>query len=363
MRFRRQASEPLRYAIAGAGSAGRFHWQTIGRDGGVALVAVADPSPPPTWQVRPRGGSTLLFPDARRMIDETRPELVSVCTPPAHHHLLALHALRAGAHVACEKPLALDLAQAHELERARAEAGVLGLVNFKVRDVPAIRRARELVAGGGLGPIVRVAASYLQSFRGHPTARWSWRSDAAVAGFGSLGELGVHAIDTVRFVTGLEFVRVAAGTQARIASVPDATGAPKPVTTETDATVLAELGGGVSATLETSQVAGGYGDLFRLEIGGTEAALHLSSEEPDTIVVFPAAADTAPRLRTEPRVEAVPERLRDPALPASPASILRAIRGEQIAYPTFADGVAAQCVLEAIVGAARDGVWTAVPAA
>jgi predicted dehydrogenase len=346
MRFRRDAAAPIRYAIAGAGSAGRLHWETIARDPGVALVAVADPAPPRTWQVRPRGGSTQLFRDARAMIDETAPDLVSICTPPVHHHELALHALRAGAHVVCEKPLAMDLAQALELERALAASGRLGAVNFKYRDVPAFRRARELVGAGRLGRLVRVHAAYLQSFRGHPTVGWSWRSDPAVAGFGSLGELGVHAVDAVRFVTGLEFARVTGATQSQIADA-----------TETNAAFVAELDGGVLATLETSQVAGGYGDLLRLEVAGVDAALTVSSEEPASLTLLPGAAPNVPRLRTEPRTEPVPEGVQ----PASPASILHAIRGQPVEFPTFADGVAAQRVLGALVAAARDGGWTTVP--
>ena len=66
--------------------------------------------------------------------------------------LLALLALGAGAHVACEKPMAMTVAEALRMEEARAEAGAHGAINFSYRNVPAFRHARELVAAGAPGP-------------------------------------------------------------------------------------------------------------------------------------------------------------------------------------------------------------------
>ena len=76
---------------------------------------------------------------------ETRPDRVSLATPNKSPHALTLLALSRGAHVACEKPMAMTVAEAAAMETARAAAGKLGSINFSYRNVPAFRFARELI--------------------------------------------------------------------------------------------------------------------------------------------------------------------------------------------------------------------------
>jgi hypothetical protein len=123
------------------------------------------------------------------MLRETRPDLVSICTPNKFHHPATLLALEHGAHVMSEKPMAMTVAEAEAMEAARSKTGKLGGINFSYRNVPAFRFARELIAAGELGRILRVNTVYLQSFLGAPATAHSWRNDAALAGFGALGIL------------------------------------------------------------------------------------------------------------------------------------------------------------------------------
>jgi predicted dehydrogenase len=349
----------LRYAVIGAGSVARTHLRDAGGQPGVSIVGVADPADPRRWRADP--GSAARFSDPARMLAATRPQLVSICTPTRFHRELTLLALRAGAHVICEKPMAMTVQEAREMEHARAAAGRLGAINFPYRNSAPFRFAREVVAAGELGRLTRVACSYLQSFLGAADSGWTWRSDVDTAGFGALGDLGVHMVDAVRFVTGLEFERVVGLTQTLITEKPDGGGATRPVTTETNAAFLAELADGVACTFETSQVASGYGDSFRLEVGGDLGTLIADSERPGEVRMRAGAAlNRHATFTTDIPVHRLPTELARSGPPPPAAAAVEALRGARVPYPRFADGLAAQRVLGALVESTRTGGWVHV---
>lgn len=351
------ASE-LRYAVIGMGGIAQLHLTQIASQPGVKVVGFADVTDPKTWRVPDAHAAAPRFQDAERLVRETRPDLVSICTPNKYHHPFTLLALKHGAHVACEKPLAMTVAEAEEMEAARAAAGRLGNINFSYRNVASFRFARELIAAGELGRLTRVNTVYLQSFLGAPATPYSWRNDLALAGFGALGDLGVHMIDGVRFVTGLAFQRVVGLAQRLIAEKPDAAGKPQAVTTDTNAAFLAELTGGVVATFETTQVAPGYGNYFRLEVSGDRGTLAIHSDHPDEIWLRAGATLTRyATWRSDLPLQRLPTDFAGRQGPGTPAAIVPAIRGEKVDFPTFADGLAAQRVLGALLASMQSGSW------
>jgi predicted dehydrogenase len=347
----------LTYAIVGAGSAARTHLRDITARPGVRLVGIADPADPGQWQIDADQAGVPRFPDAAALFAAMKPQLVSICTPPKFHHHVAQLAFACGAHVACEKPLAVTLEEALAMEAARVRAQALGAVNFSCRNVPAFRLARQMVEDGEVGRIRRVTASYLQSYLGTPDSRWSWRDDIDIAGFGSLGDLGAHVIDAVRFVVNAEFLRVDAVLQRLQAEKKTVTGERRAITTDSNAMFLAELTGDVFATVETSQVASGYANFFRLEVSGDRGTLIVNREQPDTIGLLPASRQ---RPTTAVRARRIgPGAIRAPG-PASPAGIVDAIRGRNVAIPTFHDGIAVQRVLAALTASAGRRGWVDV---
>ena len=333
---------PLRYALLGAGAAARSHLAAIAHQPGVSLVGIADPADPDTWRISGEYAAAVRFADAEALLQTLNPDLVSICTPTRFHCELTLLALHAGAHVVCEKPMAMTVAEAEDMDAARRAAGKLGAVNFSYRNAAAFRYGRGLICNGKLGQLQRVSVAYLQSFLGVSGARWSWRNDAAIAGFGALGDLGVHMIDVVRFLTGREFVGVVARAQTLIPERHDNAGQLRRVTTDTNAAFLAELTGGVLAVFETSQTAAAYGDFFRIEVSGEHGTLMLNGEQPDWIGL---SASRARPWRTDIRWRKLPVGISQRAAPTSPGAIVHALRGVEVAYPNFADGVAAQRVL------------------
>ncbi len=354
-------TQPLRYAVIGAGGISHVHLNDILAKPGVALVGVADPADPKHWRLPAAHRAAPQFQDAEAMLRETKPDLVSICTPNKFHAPSALLSFKHGAHVACEKPMAMTVAEAEAMESARAAAGRLGGINFSYRNVAAFRFARELIAAGELGRILRVNTVYLQSFLGAPATPHTWRNDAALAGFGALGDLGVHMVDGVWFLTGLDYRRAVGLAQTLIPEKPDAAGTVRPVTTDTNAAWLAELAGGVIATFETTQVAPGYGNFFRIEISGERGTLAVHSDHPEEIWLRAGATLTKyATWKTDLPLQKLPTDFLGRGDPTTPGAIVHAIRGEKVDFPTFADGIRAQRVVAAVLGSMKSGAWVGI---
>ena len=352
------STTPLRYAVFGAGGIANTHLGAIATQPGVTLVGICDPADPATWRIQKPYADAPRFTNPAMMLRETKPDLVSICTPNKFHAELTLLALQHGAHVACEKPMAMTLAEAEQMEAARAAADKLGSINFSYRNVAAFRFARELIASGDLGKLLRVQCVYLQSFLGAKATPYSWRNDVSIAGFGALGDLGIHMLDGVRFVTGLDYKRVVGTAQTLIPEKADAQGVMHQVTTDTNAAWLSELDGGVVSTFETSQVAPGFGNFFRIEISGDRGTLAIRSDAPEHLWLV--AGETMTRYATwvtDLPQQKIPTDFVANCKPLTPGGIVPAMRGEPVDFPTFADGVHAQRMLDAIGQSMQTQAW------
>ena len=98
----------LRYAVLGMGGIAQVHLNQISALPGVKVVGLNDTTDPTGWRVPPAHAAVPRFQDAEKLLAETKPDLVSVCTPNKFHHGLTLLALKHGAHVVCEKPMAMS---------------------------------------------------------------------------------------------------------------------------------------------------------------------------------------------------------------------------------------------------------------
>jgi predicted dehydrogenase len=349
---------PLRYAVIGAGNISATHLSAIATQPNVELVGISDPVDTARWRPLGEYETAPKFNDPEKMLSETKPDLVSICTPNKFHAALSILALKHGANVACEKPMAMTLAEAEAMEAARAAADKLGSINFSYRNLAAFRFARELIASGDLGKLLRVQCVYLQSFLGAPATPYSWRNDVSIAGFGALGDLGIHMIDGVRFVTGLDYKRVVGTAQTLVSEKADAKGTMHKVTTDTNAAWLSELDGGVVSTFETSQVAPGFGNFFRIEISGERGTLAIRSDSPEDIWLFAGASMTRyATWVTDLPQQKIPTAFVSDCKPITPGGIAQVMRGKQVDFPTFADGVHAQRMLSAIGVSMQTNAW------
>ena len=128
--------------------------------------------------------------------------LVDVSTPGDSHAAIAIEAAKNGKHIFCEKPLANTLAEARQMQAAVEQAGVVGMVNFNYRRVPAVQLAKRLIDDGRIGKVYHWRAVYLQDWIMDPNFPLVWRLDKNQAGSGTLGDLGAHIIDLARMLIG-----------------------------------------------------------------------------------------------------------------------------------------------------------------
>jgi len=143
-----------RVAIIGCGGMGRAHAQALLAFGGLELVAAADPFAEPRAAMKKAANSIQLYENANDMLERERPNLVVVATAAAHHRDLVIAALHGGAHVLCEKPFSVTLAEADEMLAVAQETGRMLLVDHQFRINPRVQACLRLVREGALGDVL-----------------------------------------------------------------------------------------------------------------------------------------------------------------------------------------------------------------
>jgi 1,5-anhydro-D-fructose reductase (1,5-anhydro-D-mannitol-forming) len=158
---------------------------------------------------RAHGAATALD-DYAKMLADPAVDAVYIATPNALHAEQVIAAARAGKHVLCDKPLALTAADARRCVGECRSAGVRLGIMFQTRYHDGLADAAKLVRGGGIGKVV-VAEVTMSGGRNLPKG---WRTDPALAGLGTLNNIGVHALDVLRYLLGSEVTEVAALTDS-----------------------------------------------------------------------------------------------------------------------------------------------------
>ena len=148
----------MKIGLLGAGRIGRIHGGNIAAHPRARLAAVADADAAAAQRLAASGGATISSVDA--IIADRDIDAVVICTPTDTHADLIERAVRAGKSVFCEKPLAMDAAEAFEMWRAAAAANAVNQAAFVYRFVPALRHARDLIRGGAIGEVTHFRSEY-----------------------------------------------------------------------------------------------------------------------------------------------------------------------------------------------------------
>lgn len=310
-----------------------------------------------------------------------RIEAVVIVTPNDVHAPAAEAALRAGFHVVCDKPLCTSLDEAAALERAQAETGLVFAVTYNYSGYPMVKQARRMVADGELGAIRKVIVEYSQGWlatrledTGQKQA--SWRTDASKPNAGgAIGDIGSHAEQLTRYITGLEPESMLADLSSLVPgrSIDD------------DANILLRFkkppgetdGVRARGVLVASQVATGRLNDLSIKVFGEMAGLEWRQETPNTLRVDALAgpsqiyhrgdgglcaearaASRIPSGHPEGFYEAFANIYRGTRM-----AILRNETGEAptIDHPTLDDGVrGVRFIRTAIDQGVRDGAWTPI---
>jgi len=206
-------------------------------------------------------------------------EAVYIATPVFVHAAQAIAALRAGRHVLCEKPMAMNYRQALTMRQAAEETGrTLGIAYYR-RMYPKVERARELLAGGAIGRPVFAEATSHDWFYPAGAAR-EWLLDPAKAGGGPLYDIACHRIDLMNYMFGRPVRATGYGSTLV-----------HPIAVEDNATVLIEHDSGLRAMVDVRWHSRVARDEFRIR--GTDGEMDLSPLNGPELV-YPGGAEQVP---------------------------------------------------------------------
>lgn len=228
--------------------------------------------------------------DWRKIIERDDIDLIDVCTPNFMHHDQVIAAAEAGKMIVCEKPLAMNLAEAEDMVAAVEKAGVANMVSFNYRRVPAVSLARQLVDEGRIGRPFHYRAVYNQDYTISADVPQGgaamWRLDARVAGSGVTGDLLAHSIDTAEWLNG-PIRSVTARTETFVKERRHAeTGEVEPVTIDDACMFLAEFENGSLGTFESTRYARGRKNYNTFELNGENGAVYFDLENAHMLKFF-----------------------------------------------------------------------------
>jgi predicted dehydrogenase len=188
----------IRVALFGSGYVQEFHARAVHEHPNAELVAVANWREPSAVSLADRYGVERVTTDWNEIVAAPDVDAAIVATPNALHAPQAVALLGAGKHVLVEKPMATSVAECDEMIEAANASGAFLMVAHCWRFRDEVRAMRQRIASGELGEVVKT-----RGYGAH--ARWGpqgWFVDPALAGGGALVDMGVHAIDTARFLLG-----------------------------------------------------------------------------------------------------------------------------------------------------------------
>lgn len=287
-------------------------------------------------------------------------DAVIIATPNVTHTPIALAAIAAGKHVLCEKPIAMNSADAKRMGEAADAACVRHMTAFTYRFVPAMRYLGHLIARGDLGTPYHFRSCRLQDWG---TRNLGWRQVKALAGTGELGDMLSHRIDFAQHLVG-PIARLVANTKVLMN---ERGGAPSDL--EDWVAILAEFESGASGVLESSKLASGRNESWRsldyIELNGSEATFEFTTGKWDELQHGKSGGPGLATLPVPREFWTWPGSPRDPAI-GDPLITFRydqafefidAIRNQRPCMPDFHAGARTQAVMDAAVRSAEARAW------
>ena len=274
----------IKLGIVGTGGIAGVHARTFSGLKGCKVVAACDIDAARAKAFCAAHSIPHIYTDVDELLGKSSIDAVINATPDPFHAPISLKALAAKKHVLCEKPLALDFAEAQEMVKAAAGTGLINMVNFTYRTASALQKAQRLIADGALGNIIHLDACYLQSWlvsRGYgdwrSTSSLTWRLSKAHGSRGVLGDLGVHLFDLATYPVGpLKTV------EARLKTFDEIKGATHGnfvLDANDTAMATVEFSNGALGTIQTSRWAVGYLNTIQMRIFGSKASLRFDLDQ------------------------------------------------------------------------------------
>ena len=193
----------LRFAVIGAGGFAEVcQIPGLQRHPNAEVVALCRRNRDLCEQTALKFGVPEVYTDYADVIADDTIDAVAIVTPNVFHHPIAVQALQAGKHVFCEKPLAMNAAEAREMYDIAKASGKIHHVAFTFRYTHCLYKLREMLKSGRIGEpfYVRIQADGWNALQSTATA--AWRNQQSLSGTGILGDMGSHFFDAIRWVCG-----------------------------------------------------------------------------------------------------------------------------------------------------------------
>ena len=378
----------IRTAVIGTGFMGRVHLEALRRVEGVDVVEIAATSADKA-RAAAQGFNVLnATGDWHDVIADPSIDAVHITAPNAQHYPMVKAAFEAGKHVLCEKPLAMNTAQAQELVALQAAKGLRGAVNHNLRYYPMVQQMRAMCEAGEFGDILVVQGTYSQDWMLYQSD-WNWRVDPAVSGPSRvMADIGSHFFDMAEHVTGLRVSEVCSDLAIFWPSRTRTDGgetfakgtrgsAEMKVETEDFGATLFRMGQNgkfqTRGAMTASQVSAGRKNGLVLEIYGTKGGASWRQEEPDQLWLGHRDAPNQLLLKDPSLLEKQARGFADfpgghaEGYPDTHKQLFRRFYAS-IAdgaltpdYPVLADGLRQMQILDAELQSARDRAWVTVP--
>lgn len=370
-------------AILGAGMIGEVHRRAAVL-AGAEVVGVMASTPERSREVADAWGVETAF----ASIDEVAAsdvEAVHICTPNASHVPYSIQLMEAGKHVLCEKPLGTGLAEAREAAAVAERTGMINTIPFAYRFHPMARELRARVQSDEFGAVNLIHGSYLQDWMLDPMAS-GWRVDPLEGGPSrAFGDIGSHWCDLAEWVTGDRIAELVSAKSITIPQRPAATAASfsavrsdaplVDVTTEDSALILFRTQNGIAGSAVISQLSAGRKNRLWIEVDGGRQSAVFDQELPEQLWIGEDAKTTL--LVRDPNQGSAEQR-RLAGLPAGHAEGYAQCFEHYVAdsyaaidakggngevpqgLPTFADGVRAAEICDAMLRSADEKAWVTV---
>ena len=343
------------------------------------LEIVCDLSPERAAQRATDLGFQRYSDDWRKVVEDPAVELVSVCTPNDTHAAISIAALEAGKHVWCEKPMSTSLADSTAMFRAARKSGAKTIIGYNYTKNPAVTHARRLVESGAIGRVAGFFCRYDVDNEADEQRPWSWRMSRAKSGTGANGDVLSHVISVAHYLTGSTIARVVGD----IAIVhekrddPDKKGGTKKVDNDDMVAALVHFENGVKGHIGASRVTWGRKCGLRWELHGTRGTICYDQERLNEIKLFTRQEGPG---GDHPATDGFRTILTGPHHPPYSAflpngghglgymdvkicelhELLDAIENDTPVWPSFADGLVIEKVMDAVDRSALEGVWAKV---
>ncbi|RKX77418.1 MAG: gfo/Idh/MocA family oxidoreductase [Spirochaetes bacterium] len=286
---------PIRLALIGGGPGsfiGRMHRSAARLDGRYDMVAAVLSSNPEKSR---SAGLEIGIPADRAYSDvndmlsaeaarKDGADAVAIMAPNLYHHPYTVAAMKAGFDVICDKPITNSIEDAEEIVKVAEETGLVFCLTHNYSGYPLVRQARAMVEAGEIGDLRLVQVEYVQggkadeSKKDDPTAHRGWKYDPEKSGPSLvLGDIGTHAHQLLRFITGKEISELSAEVGSIVPGriVHDFAGA------------MLHLEGGARGMFWVTQAAAGIENSLKIRISGNKGSLEWWQEIPQRLNYYP----------------------------------------------------------------------------